>query len=47
MLEAMIVLTLVLRRFELKTTDALPMRARPRITLAPTRPVRLELAERL
>jgi cytochrome P450 len=45
-LEAVLVLASVLQRFRLELTDHRPVFARPRITLAPARPIRVRLHAR-
>jgi cytochrome P450 len=46
MLEAVIVLAGILRRFRVRCLDSRPLRPLPRITLAPSRPVRVRLEAR-
>lgn len=46
MLEAVIALASMVRRFRLTPVDARPLRTYPRITLAPARPVRMRLERR-
>jgi cytochrome P450 len=45
-LEAVLVLASVLRRFRLELVDSRPLRCRPRVTLAPARPVHVRLRAR-
>jgi cytochrome P450 len=45
-LEALIVLSALLSRYRLELVDTRPLRARPRVTLAPDRPVRVRLMSR-
>lgn len=46
MLEAVIALASMIRRFRLTPLDARPLRPHPRITLAPARPVRMRVEQR-
>jgi cytochrome P450 len=45
-LEALMVLSSVLGRYRLELVDTRPLRVRPRVTLAPARPVRVRLVSR-
>lgn len=44
MLEAVLIVASLARRFHFELADSVPLRPRPRVTLAPERPVRMRLA---